>query len=139
MFCYKRIVITGTIRSIIEDMLAQLRFEACETSVALNIKEMIKLTKKVQPDFVLIELEMGGISIKDGIAKLRKIPTFKDKPVFVYQCPHIEGPHNRSIIQQLLSSDARKSNASSKKNFQYIGVINEKTFINSLVKALKKA
>ncbi len=125
----KRILIAGSDREVIENMVMQLKRKDCRTSFALTGAEVFSKTVKGIPDILILDVAMDDISSHEIINMLRRIPQFERIPILTYSFYRLSDLGSEDVRQRALSIDLAQKQCQEAGATAFMGRFNEHNFL----------
>lgn len=128
---HKKILICGD-PDVAQEINQLLELHGCHTNVALNSEEVIEKAREFDPDFILLETFIGGVSAPSVIKTLRKTPGLSQKIILVFRQFASEGMGKVSVLENAGSDEYHLNICMAVGANKYLGRFDPSNFIELL-------
>ncbi|MFA5087846.1 MAG: response regulator [Candidatus Omnitrophota bacterium] len=135
----KKILLGGNTNSILDNMKTQLKSRKCAVEVALKSADLIDSAASFAPDLIIMDVLSENGSAHECILKLRRIATFRKKPVIVYSFLDKDNIGDSTVLQKTMDIDKAKRMCMESGATDSIGSFDSGTFLANINKYLDAA
>jgi len=121
------VMVAGTVPSAIKHIDNEFKKSGCKTERVLRSKDILAKLDAIDPDIVVVDVQMEEISTYEVIEKVKNMK--KDRVFLVLYSFFIDKDMaKQSILHRLFASNTTHENQNRHRPIKYLGIFNENTF-----------
>lgn len=126
-----KVLILGTVPSVIKYIAAEFKKAGASVERVMDSKDILPKINEINPDIVVVDIQMEDISTYEVIEKVRLIP--KKKVFLAFYSFFIDKEMAKeSILHRLFASQTTNTQKDRNRPIKYLGIFNENTFDNKI-------
>jgi CheY-like chemotaxis protein len=130
------VLVAGTVPSVIKYIAHEFKKAGCTTERVMKSVDIMSKIDDIDPDIVVIDIQMEEVSTYDVIEKIKSMD--KDKVYLALYSFFVDKEMAReSILHRLFVSQTTHEGQNMKRPIKYFGIFNENTFDRKIVNFLE--
>ncbi len=126
---FKKVLVCGTVRYVVQDMVLQLQGVGCKTQMATLGMEAVTRALEFDPDIIVLDVAMGDVPAHKVVTILRQMPRMLNKVILVYHYFPNEGVETLSPLENMGSEDYKSSVCMAAGATEFLGRFNPTDFL----------
>jgi len=128
----KKILITGSDKDTVGNMVFQLKHFGCETEFAMNGTDVVSKSIVFNPDVVVLDVLMEGMTAEMIVKVLRQMPNTQKSVIVLYSFYRMADLASQDIPQMAIKVDNSVEISLEAGATKYLGQFNETSFLKLL-------
>lgn len=133
----KRVLVVGEDGELVKKLVSFLDKEGCHTDMVTLDAQVISRALVFLPDIIVIDILMEGLPSHTMIKVLRQMSEFENVPMVGYCFYRLSDFENENVQQKALNADAAAEACLKAGLTEYLGRLNENTFMKTIVKYIE--